>query len=676
MTKRIEGEALEPLERFLNTHYREDILELVRTYPEHRDLTIDYHDLERFDPDIADEFTEQPRPFIDAFERIFANLNTRDGPQSWDIPAPIDLDDVNVRVINARPNKSIEDLRSMDIGRYLSVTGMVEEVSQVQPEITKAVWTCQRCGAQTETRRVGETVNGPYECQSCEREGPFRIDEVQSEVRDKQGIILQPLPEQSQGNTSDDLAVFAYHDLAGQVSPGDRLRANGILEMDTESMNQEDAPDATRDTRLWANGFEREQASFEELDPQRIEEIEALANDDELFSLLRQSFAPHILTEDYGDLIKLGIILQLFGGVRRDLPNGTQKKADINILMVGEPGTGKSQFISTAEQIAPKGVKASGKNATAAGLTATAERSELTGSWTLKAGALVQANNGFAGIDEFDKMSDAARKSMHEALEDQQIPINKAGMNVTLPAKCSVLAGANPKYGRYDRYEALNEQIELGPTLIQRFDLVFGLTDPVDEGRDWDIAQHQLEYDNEDLELEIDLELLREYIAYARQNIDPEWDSQAVKDEVAEYYVSLRQDAAQDDNMAPGPRMNDALRRLSEASARARLSDTVEPQDVDRATSLMDYHIGQVALDENGEINAAQADGLSSIESQKEAEYDQLKPQIIELVQDAAMFPDQIARELGETENTVREYVERMAKRGDVLKQNGKVEAT
>lgn len=663
MPKELFEEEVEHIATFIRRYYKEEVQQLANNYPTQKELRIDYYDIEKYSVDLADDLTEQPGVWVPAFSKAVRMV---------DLPVPYTLDDVKVRIVNARPNKSINQLRSEDIGKYLSVTSLVEEVTQVKPEIVKAVWECQRCGADMETHRAGDTINEPYECQSCERQGPFKIKESASTVRDKQLIKLQPLPEEAGGNTTDDIPVMAYHDLAGEVSPGDRLRVNGVLKMDTDNILNESNPDAMRDLYIKANGFEKEQESFEELDPERKDEILELSERNDLFTLFRQSFAPHILTEGYGDTIKLAIILQLFGGVRRELPSGATRKGDINVLMVGEPGTGKSQFLNQAKEIAPKGVKASGKGATAAGLTATAEKSELTGSWTLKAGALVQANKGFAAIDEFDKMNDGARKSMHEALEDQEIPINKAGMNVTLPAQCSVLGAANPKYGHFDRHEALMDQIELGSPLISRFDLIFGFSDEVDEEKDRAKAKHQLKSGGDELEPAIDVELLREYIAYARQNIKPTWDTENVMDHVADYYVDIRQEATRHSDNAPGARMNDALRRYSEASAKARLSPVVERQDVERATQLMDFHIGQIALDENGNINADHMEGMPSVEEQKQEEYEQVKPQILEAIGDTEMFADEIARELNESEDRIRDYLEQMKKRGEVVDRSGK----
>jgi len=662
MVTQLSKEEIEEFGTFLRRYYKEDILKLAEKYPnEQRSLEVDWSDIYQYNPDLCDDIHQAPDIFIEGFNEAL---------QTFDVPSGVELSDARVRFVNAEPNKRINNLRSRDIGRYLSVTAQVEEVTQVKPEIDTGVFECVICQNFTEVEKVGETINTPEQCRSCERNAGFEFRRNESTIRDKQLLNLKPLPEDGGGDTSGDLKVEVYGDLAGDVNAGDRIKVSGKLEMDVESMQVETTPDASREMYMEANGFEREQESFDDLEPTRLDEIKELADRSDLFEVLTDSFAPHILTDEYGDNIKLGVVLQLFGGVRRELPNGVTRRGDINVLLVGEPGTGKSQYLKAANQIAPKGVKASGKGATAAGLTATAEQSDLTGGWSLKAGALVMANNGMACIDEFDKMSDGARKSMHEALEDQEIPINKAGMNVTLPAQCSVLAAANPEYGRYDRTTALSEQIDLGPTLISRFDLIFGLTDSADVEKDRDISKHQLRTDGDELEPEVETELLREYVAYARQNVKPSWPDGSPEERIAEYYSDLRQDS-DDDTTGPsiGPRMNDGLRRLSEASARARLSDVVEKQDVERATQRMDYHIGQVALDENGEIT--QADGSKSAREQQREEFAQLKPDILEAVGDERVFPQDVAREVGITEDKARKYMENAAESGDLIEEGG-----
>jgi len=203
----------------------------------------------------------------------------------------------------------------------------------------------------------------------------------------------------------------------------------------------------------------------------------------------------------------------------------------------------------------------------------------------LDAGALVLASGGMASIDEFDKMGSGVRKSMHEAMEDQRVPINKAGINTVLPTETAILAAANPAGGEFDRFEHLTSQIDLEAPLISRFDLIFGLVDTADS--EWDERIARSQYGDGETDQPIDDELLTEYVAYARQNVQPSiTDGGLVEERLVEWYVEKRDEHAETEGLNIGPRTNDALRRLSEASARMRLSDTVEMEDAERAIEL------------------------------------------------------------------------------------------
>jgi replicative DNA helicase Mcm len=358
---------------------------------------------------------------------------------------------------------------------------------------------------------------------------------------------------------------------------------------------------------------------------------------------------------------KLAIILALFGGGETQLETGSQIRGNINILLIGDGGTAKSQFLKTAETLAPKSVLASGKGATAAGLTATAEQSNLTGEWSLKAGALVMANNGVACIDEFDKMGSEARKSIHEALENQEVPVTKAGINTTLPAKTAVIAAANPVDGEFSRFDPLMEQVDMEQPLISRFDIIFGLQDKQDSERDRVIAETQHNVAAGDMEVspEIPYDLLREYIAYARRK-EPQFASDDVQEKLVDYYVDLRERA--DDGDEPGPRMNDSLRRLSQASARVRLSDTIDMEDAERAISMLKFHIGQVGLTEEGDISGAQLNGGKS---QKER-VDTVESVIRELDSENPALLEDIYEKIDMEQHKVDHEIEKLKQKGEV----------
>jgi replicative DNA helicase Mcm len=651
---------------FLRNYYKNEIAALCKQWPgEKESLTIEYMDLFRADiydeHNIADVLTENP-------DKVFKDLREIAG--EYDYPVDMDIKP-EIQIQGAEYERTVENLRSDDMGKYVTVRGQVNQLTQVEPKPVNAVFLCRQCSNRKEVLQTKSHIEHPAEdCQACGFFTGWELNDAATSWMDHQVIELASLPEDTGGQVSDKIRVEVTDDLAGVVSAGDRIKVSGVVNTEKDDIETENYPDARRPIYLDGRAIQSEQESFAEIEPSRIDEIKELAERDDIYDALVDSFAPHIHTDDDGDIQKLSIILALFGGVQKQLDTGSQIRGNINVLLIGDGGTAKSQFLQTAEKLAPKSVLASGKGATAAGLTATAEQSNLTGEWSLKAGALVMANNGVACIDEFDKMDNSARKSIHEALENQAVPVTKAGINTTLPAKTAVIAAANPAGGEFDRFYALSEQIEMEQPLISRFDLIFGLADKQDEARDETIAQTQHDIAAGDVEAtpEISYDLLREYIAYARQ-IEPSYASQDVKQTLIDYYVDIRKKA--DDGDEPGPRMNDALRRIAQASARVRLSDTIDQQDAQRAIDLLNYTIGQVALDEKGNISGSQYDGGKDDGN----DYDQLKPEILKtLDRDGPLLPDELARMLGEDETRVRDALAHYKKRGDVIDRQGRYE--
>ena len=347
-----------------------------------------------------------------------------------------------------------------------------------------------------------------------------------------------------------------------------------------------------------------------------------------------------------------------------------------------------SQMISYVENIAPRSVYTSGKGSSAAGLTAAAVRDDFGDGqqWSLEAGALVLADKGIAAVDELDKMDSSDRSAMHEGLEQQKISVSKAGINATLKARCSLLGAANPKYGRFDQYEPIGEQIDLEPALISRFDLIFTVTDSPDPEHDSRLAKHiiktnyagELNTQREELASseftsdqvaevtqevapEIDAELLRKYIAHAKRSCYPTMTEEA-KELIEEFYVDLRSKGADED--APVPvtaRKLEAMVRLAEASARLRLSDTVEREDADRATDIVESCLKDIGIDpETGQFDAdvvetgtskSQRDRIKNIKgliADIEAEYQEGAPvdEVLDRAGEIGMDPGKAEQEI------------------------------
>lgn len=645
--------------QFLRDYCQDEIAQLCKQWPREKEsLEIDYLDLFRADiyeqEDISDVLTTDPM-------RVIKDL--RHAAESYDYPVDMDIEP-EIRILGSEFERTVEELRQDDVGKYITVKGQVNELTQVEPKPVNAVFRCKNCSTPQEILQDRKTFLTPAsDCEACDRGYMgWELDDKATTYQDHQIIELAALPEDTAGGAPEKIKVEVTDGLTGQVSAGDRIEVSGIVKTEKEDLHTKQNPSARRPIYLDGWAIKSEQESFQEIEPTRIEEIKQLPKNGDVFNKLINSFAPHIHTDEHGDMQKLAILLSLFGGVQKQLDTGSQIRGNINVLLVGDGGTAKSQFLKTAEKLAPKSVIASGKGATAAGLTATAEQSNLTGEWSLKAGALVMANNGVACIDEFDKMTADARKSIHEALENQEVPVTKAGINTTLPAKTAVIAAANPENGEFDRFGDLIDEVDMEQPLISRFDIIFGLEDEQDTERDTTIAetQYRVSAGDLDVEPEIQYDLLREYIAYARR-IEPEFASDDVMKELVDYYVKLREKA--EDGDEPGPRLNDSLRRFAQASARVRLSPEIETEDAERAINMLKFHIGQVGLDEHGNISGTQINGGTTSQQKR---IESVEDAIRRLDQDEAAMIDEIYDRVDIPEHKVDHEIEKLKQKGEV----------
>nr|WP_089790175.1 minichromosome maintenance protein MCM [Halobiforma haloterrestris] len=430
------NELTERLIDFLRTYYSEEVGQLAQRFPnEQTSLCVDFDDVYRFDVDIADDLLEHPRQIIDAFEEAL---------HLYDLPVDIDLSDAHVRVYNLPETRTLEVnevSRQQNIGRLLDVRGQVRKVSDPKPRIVEAVFECQRCGTETTVPQQGELLQEPHECQGCERQGPFHPKPEASEWTDHQYARIQQPPERAKGGEGETVDVNLRDDLIDEFDAGDRVTLTGILSIQDPGENQK----RDFDTTLDAKSVVREESDYEDIDIEaHIEEIEAIANGEkgDPYELLVKSINPeHKGDED----VKLAIALQLFGGWARETASGNRKRGDPHILLIGDPGCGKSTFLLVVSELAPRSTYASGKGATASGLTAAAVADDFGSTeWGLEAGALVLADGGVACIDELDKIQPDAVSSMHDALESQKVRVNKAGINATLNARTALLAAGNP----------------------------------------------------------------------------------------------------------------------------------------------------------------------------------------------------------------------------------------
>ncbi|MFC6724899.1 minichromosome maintenance protein MCM [Halobium palmae] len=677
--------------QFYRNYYRDRIGTLAQNYPnEQRSLYVDYNDLYTFDPDLAEDYRSQPEQLQEYAEEAL---------RLYDLPADVSLGQAHVRLTNIQEHIDIRGIRVHDnhVGTLVSVQGIVRKATDVRPKVTEAAFECQRCGTMTYIPQSDGSFQEPHECQGCERQGPFRVNFDQSEFVDSQKLRIQESPEGLRGGeTPQSIDVNVEDDITGKVTAGDHVTVVGVLHIEQVKNGQEKS--AIFDLYMDGVSIAIEDEEFEDMDitDEDKREIVELSNHDDIYGEMVKSIAPAI----YGyEEEKLAMLLQLFSGVTKHLPDGSRIRGDLHMLLIGDPGTGKSQMISYIQNVAPRSVYTSGKGSSSAGLTAAAVRDDFGDGqqWSLEAGALVLADKGIAAVDELDKMRPEDRSAMHEALEQQKISVSKAGINATLKSRCSLLGAANPKYGRFDQYEPIGEQIDLEPALISRFDLIFTVTDQPDPDHDSRLAEHilktnyagelntqrtQLPTSNfsaeevdevtEEVAPAIGKDLLRKYIAYSKRNCFPTMTDEA-KGVIRDFYVDLRSRGLDED--APVPvtaRQLEALVRLAEASARVRLSDTVDVEDAERATEISRSCLEAIGVDpETGEFDAdvvetgtskTQRDrikGIKEIIKEVDREYEEEPGAPIDAIVEHAS-------EAGIDEDSVDKELDNLRRKGDV----------
>lgn len=601
-------------QNFFEEHCRSDIETIALQYPENRSLQIDYWKVDKADPKLSELLINQP------YKAVF---NAETALQTVDVAAQQKMK-LHFRVTNLPDNDRllIRKIRASHLGKLCAVEGLVKKRTEVRPKLMEAAFQCQKCGAIIRIQQDEDILKEPGECYEdqggCGRVSSFKLSTTLSSFIDSQKIEIQENPEGLRGGSQPErISVFLEDDLVGEIAPGDRVIVNGIL----HSMQRRRGTFrlTSFDKTMEAISIESQELAFEEVEvtPEDEKEIIKVSKDPDIFKKMMMSIAPTI----YGlDVEKGALVLQLFGGILKEMPDGTHIRGDIHTLLVGDPGTAKSQMLTYISKLAPRSVYASGKASTAAGLTAAAVRDEFgEGQWTLEAGALVLADMGVACIDEIDKMEETDRSALYQAMEQQEISVAKAGINATLKSRCALLAAANPKLGRFDDFIPIHEQINMPPALLSRFDLIFSIQDKPNHTTDTNLALHILnshragemrvnirkakktKYTKEDEDRLMQhiipvfsSDFLRKYIAYTKRNIFPVMTPEALE-LLQNYYVDFR--GQSEDSVPFTPRQLEAFVRLAEASARVRLSEVVSLDDAKRGIAIIDEYLRRVGMD-------------------------------------------------------------------------------
>jgi len=616
--------------------YEELIFEALRDG--HNTIHIDCNDVFAWSTELHDQLVAYPTEIVPHFDmvifQIAQEMVEKLGVGRGQTPY------LQIRPFAMRVHRPMRDLNPTDIDKLVSVKGMVTRCSGVVPDLRTAFFRCTLCGNTQTVLNDNGHVAEPTQCGNCENQFTMELLHNRSQFSSKQLVKIQEAPEAiPEGETPHTITMYVHDDLVDSVKPGDRVEVVGVFCAVGMRVNQRvrslrcvyktfvDAIHVRKESAAASGlqqvaekggGIEDAQAMLIEalrregtdLSEEKIrakeEALRAVADNDDLYETLVRSLAPSIFGMDD---VKKGVLCQLFGGCSKAVPGG-RIRGDINCLLVGDPGVSKSQLLSYVHQVAPRGIYTSGRGSSAVGLTAYVTKDPETRDMVLESGALVLSDLGVCCIDEFDKMSDSARSVLHEVMEQQTVSVAKAGIISTLNARTSVLAAANPVGSRYDRKKSIVENLQLPPTLLSRFDLIYLLLDKNDEWEDRRLARHltSLHYDAapEKLAPPLSKDKLRDYIAYARAVCHPVLTDESCK-ELVTAYVEMRrtgyEQGVQSRRVTATARQLDSLVRLSEGLARMELRPDVEPRHVKEAVRLVKAALMESATDKYGRID-------------------------------------------------------------------------
>lgn len=541
-------------------------------------IEVDFEDLQPF----HESLEKDPLTFLRVLEDALGRVTHNYFP-NYHLIRPL----IHGRIVNLPISEKIRDLRNAHLNKLIRINGVVTRRSGVFSLYSIVKFTCMKCKG-TFGPFVGKNIK-PTTCFECQGTGPFIINTNETIYKDFQKLTVQEMPGTvPSGSLPRSKEILLYFDLIDSCKPGDEVDIVGVYQnIFSISLNIKNGFPVFS-TMIEATSI-RKKITKLEMTEEDIKEIKEISKNPNVVDVLIDNIAPSI----YGHRdIKTAILLSMVGGQSKER-DGMRIRGDINVLLMGDPGTAKSQFLRYVMQISHRAVMSTGQGSSAVGLTASVQKDAATREWTLEGGALVLADRGVCLIDEFDKMNDTDRTSIHEAMEQQSISISKAGIVATLHARCAVIAAANPVRGRYNPALSFAQNINLSDPIVSRFDLLCVVKDTIEKTEDTRMAgfilgSHSGKKNGEDpntrFKGKISQEILKKYILYARNNLEPAVPTIDIK-KISGLYSDLRKESL-NSGIPITVRHIESIVRISEAFAKLRLSNMVTKSDIDRAISL------------------------------------------------------------------------------------------